>query len=442
MTITTSLLIIGGSDAGISAALRAKELAPQQQVTLLLADSYPNLSICGLPYAFSGEVASWENLRHRTLADLQATGVDFHLNTRVHTIDASKHTVNTNQGKFTYDKLIVGTGALPATSGIKGAQHAYVLHDMADYFAIETTLAQHKPKSVAIIGAGYIGIETAEGLVKRGIDTTLYQRSNSILTTLEAEMAKPIQDTLTKHGVHVVTNYPVTEILSDGTVIGSKQEQFDLVLVVTGVRPNSDLLQAAGAEVDNQQAIIVDDFMRTNLPDVYAAGDLTITKHRLLGTTYLPLGTTAHKQGRIAGAHAVGRATPFRGIVGSQVLKAFDRVAVRTGLLPHEAKQAGFTPLSVTSVVDDHKAYIPGATKIMIRITGDQHTGQLLGAQLVGHFGAEVTKRADVFASAIFNEMTVAEFSDLDLAYSPPIAAPWDAVQQATQAWERVWQKQ
>lgn len=439
MTIHTQLLIIGGSDAGISAALRAKELAPNHQVTLLLADTYPNLSICGFPYAISGEVSSWENLRHRTLADLQATGVDFHLNTRATAIDPDQHLVHTDKGNFSYDKLIVGTGAIPATVTIKGAENAFVLHDMANYFAIDHAIIERQPKNAAIIGAGYIGVEMAEALVKRGVETTLYQRSAEILPTLEPEMSAILNETLTQNGIHVVTNYPVTNILADGTVIGPEQQTFDLVLIVTGVQPNSDLLIQAGAQVTTNGAVIVDDVMQTNLPDIYAAGDLTITKHRLLGDTYLPLGTTAHKQGRTAGAHAVGVATPFAGIVGSQVLKAFDKVVVRTGLLPNEAQQAGFSPLSVTSIVDDHKAYIPGATKVHIRITGDVLTGQLLGAQLIGQFGSEIAKRSDIFASAIFHQMTVSEFSDLDLAYSPPIAAPWDAVQQATQAWEAAW---
>lgn len=439
MTIQTTLLIIGGSDAGISAALRAKELAPDTDVTLLLADSYPNLSICGFPYAFSGEVPSWENLRHRTLADLEATGVNFHLETTVTAIDPAAHRVTTNRGDFLYEKLIVGTGALPETSHIKGADNAFVLHDMADYFAIDQHVTAKAPKTAAIIGAGYIGIEMAEALVKRGVETTLYQRGPEILSTMSPDMSHLLHDTLREHGVAVVTDDTISEITPDGLVIGQQAAQFDLVLVVTGVKPNSTLLAEAGAELTENGAVIVNDFMQTNLEDVYAAGDLTITKHRLLGTTYLPLGTTAHKQGRIAGAHAVGFATPFQGIVGSQVLKAFDKVAVRTGLLPDEATQAGFTPLSVTSVVDDHKAYIPGATKITIQITGDQHTGQLLGAQLIGQFGSEIAKRSDVLASAIFNKMTVSAVSDLDLSYSPPIAAPWDAIQQATQAWEQAW---
>lgn len=439
MTMQTTLLIIGGSDAGISAALRAKELAPETEVTLLLADSYPNLSICGFPYAFSGEVPSWENLRHRTLADLEATGVNFYLDTTVTHIDPAAHCVTTSRGDFAYEKLVVGTGTLPATSHIKGADNAFVLHDMADYFAIDQYVTAKAPKTAAIIGAGYIGIEMAEALVKRGVETTLYQRGPEILSTMSPDMSHLLHNTLREHGVAVVTDDTISEITPDGLVIGQQAAPFDLVLVVTGVTPNSSHLAEAGAELAENGAVIVNDFMQTNLEAVYAAGDLTITKHRLLGTTYLPLGTTAHKQGRIAGAHAVGVATPFQGIVGSQVLKAFDKVAVRTGLLPDEATQAGFTPLSVTSVVDDHKAYIPGATKITIQITGDEHTGQLLGAQLIGQFGSEIAKRSDVLASAIFNKMTVSAVSDLDLSYSPPIAAPWDAIQQATQAWEKAW---
>ncbi|HCH60849.1 NAD(P)/FAD-dependent oxidoreductase, partial [Leuconostoc lactis] len=188
MTIQTTLLIIGGSDAGISAALRAKELAPDTDVTLLLADSYPNLSICGFPYAFSGEVPSWENLRHRTLADLEATGVNFHLETTVNTIDPAAHRVTTNRGDFVYEKLIVGTGALPETSHIKGVDNAFVLHDMADYFAIDQHVTTTIPKTAAIVGAGYIGIEMAEALVKRGVQTALYQRGPEILSTMSPDM--------------------------------------------------------------------------------------------------------------------------------------------------------------------------------------------------------------------------------------------------------------
>ncbi len=175
--------------------------------------------------------------------------------------------------------------------------------------------------------------------------------------------------------------------------------------------------------------------MATGLPHVWAAGDCVITHHRLLGTTYLPLGTTAHKQGRTAGENALGGTAWYAGSLGTQVVKVFDLVAARTGLREHEAVAAGFTPVSTTATPDDHKAYYPGAHPTTIRITGDQHTGRLLGAELIGVRGTETAKRVDTYATALFHAMTVDQVSDLDLSYTPPFGSPWDAVQVATQAW-------
>src|SRR6185437_14534876 len=169
----------------------------------------------------------------------------------------------------------------------------------------------------------------------------------------------------------------------------------DMVLVVVGVRPETILAAEAGATLGVKGAIAVDELMRTNLPDVFAAGDCVVTHHRLLGQTYLPLGTTAHKQGRVAGENALGGNRRFTGSLGTQVVKVFDLVAARTGLRDHEANSTGrgWTPLTVAAIPHDHKAYYPGATPISIRVTGDRNSGRLLGAQLVGHRGAEISKR-------------------------------------------------
>jgi NADPH-dependent 2,4-dienoyl-CoA reductase/sulfur reductase-like enzyme len=164
-----------------------------------------------------------------------------------------------------------------------------------------------------------------------------------------------------------------------------------------------------------------------------AAGDCVVTHHRLLGVTYLPLGTTAHKQGRVAGENAVGGKARFAGSLGTQVVKVFDLVAARTGLREHEAVAAGYSPLTSQASPDDHKAYYPGAQPINIRITGDAATGKLLGAQLIGPKGTETAKRVDTYATALFHNMTVHGISELDLSYTPPLGSPWDAVQMATQ---------
>ena len=177
--------------------------------------------------------------------------------------------------------------------------------------------------------------------------------------------------------------------------------------------------------------------MATRLPHVWAAGDCVVTHHRLLGVTYLPLGTTAHKQGRVAGENALGGHARYAGSLGTQVVKVFDLVAARTGLREHEAVGAGYEPVSSTATPDDHKAYYPGAQPITIRVTGDRNTGKLLGAQLIGARGTETAKRVDTYAAALFHGMTVDQMSELDLSYTPPLGSPWDAVQMASQTWVR-----
>ena len=221
-------------------------------------------------------------------------------------------------------------------------------------------------------------------------------------------------------------------------VVGSNgfEKSADLVIMATGVRPASELAAAAGIHTGLKDAIVVDRFMRTNLPDVYAAGDCVETWHRMLQEyKYLPLGTTSHKQGRVAGQNAVGGTKEFAGSLGTQVVKVFDLAAGRTGLRDHEAKAAGFSPRTVETIAWDHKAYYPGAQHMTLRVTGDIGTGRLLGAQIVGHWLSEVAKRIDVFATALYHGMFVDELNDLDLSYTPPLSSPWDPVQVAAQNW-------
>jgi NADPH-dependent 2,4-dienoyl-CoA reductase/sulfur reductase-like enzyme len=451
----THLIAIGGSDAGISAALRARELDPSTDVTVVVADEYPNFSICGIPYYFTGEVAPWQSLAHRTSADLEATGMRLRLNTFATGINVNgqRLTVRNPDGtseEIAYDELIVGTGALPSHAGIAGLDvlgpedGVHVIHSMGDTFALDHDLTARQPKSAIIVGAGYVGLEMAEAFVTRGMAVTQLQRGSEVLSTLDPELGALVHEELTTHGVEVVTGSTVTGIEKTPaglTVTGARDRQpftqtADLVLVVVGVRPNTALLEQAGASLGAGRAVVVDEHMRTGLPHVWAAGDGIITHHRLLGQTYLPLGTTSHKQGRIAGENALGGDRAFAGSVGTQVVKVFDLVAARTGLRDHEAIAAGFTPATVSSAADDHKRYYPGAHPIHFRITGDTRDGRLLGAQLVGRRGTEVAKRVDTYATALYSGLTIEQFDDLDLSYTPPLGSPWDAVQVATQAWE------
>lgn len=450
------LVAIGGSDAGISAALRARELDPDSDVTVVVADGYPNFSICGIPYYFSSEVTPWQSLAHRTVADLEATGMRLRLDTLATGIDVAgqRLTVRDQHGvesRIAYDELMVGTGASPATAGIEGLDRlgpvdgVHVLHSMGDTFALERDLDDRAPATAVIIGAGYVGLEMAEGLTARGIRVTQIQRGPEVLSTLDPELGALIRDELTTHGVEVVTGTRVDAIERDAAglrVTGASDgapftRTAELVLAVVGVRPNTSLLEEAGAKLGAGGAVVVDRSMRTGLPHVWAAGDGVVTHHRMLGVGYLPLGTTAHKQGRVAGENAVGGDARFGGSLGTQVLKVFDLVAARTGLREVEAREAGFAPASATAVADDHKAYYPGAKPISIRVTGDTETGRLLGAQLVGAYGSEVAKRVDTFATALHHDATVEQIGELDLSYTPPLGSPWDAVQLATQSWVR-----
>lgn len=445
------LVIVGGSDAGISAALRARELSPETDVTVVVADAYPNFSICGIPYYFTGEVQPWQSLAHRTTAELEATGMNLQLNTFATGIDVATQRLEVRQADGTseqiaFDELIVGTGARPS-SGLTelGANDGvHVIHSMGDTFALDRDLEERQPASAIIVGAGYVGLEMAEAFRARGMKVTQLQRGPEVLSTLDPQLGSLVRSTLEENGVTVLTNTTVSglEKTRSGVSVMGKHagepfvQSADLVLIVVGVRPNTELLEGAGARLGAGGAVLVDEKMRTGLPHVWAAGDGVVTHHRLLGLTYLPLGTTAHKQGRIAGENAIGGDQEFAGSVGTQVVKVFDLVAARTGLRQHEGEAAGYAPLTVPSVADDHKRYYPGAKPINFRVTGDTRDGRLLGAQLVGSVGSEVAKRVDTFATALHAGFTVRQMSDLDLSYTPPLGSPWDAVQIAAQAWD------
>ncbi|MBR7828713.1 FAD-dependent oxidoreductase [Actinospica sp. MGRD01-02] len=456
------VIAVGGSDAGISAALAARELDPGCEVTVVVADDYPNFSICGIPYYVSGEVEHWSNLAHRTLHDLHDAGLNVLTGTRATALDTETRrlTIHTPGGRDTqlaYDELVIGTGAVSVTPPITGltgpaalgpSDGVHQLHTITDARALADAITEHSPETAVIVGAGYIGLEMAEALTLRGIHVTQIEALPQVLPTVDTDLGALVHRELTAHGVDVLTGTSVRAIEKTGgrlKVHATNPDgqpvtrNADLVLVVVGVRPDTALAESAGARLGARGAIEVDQWMRTGVPHLYAAGDCAVTHHRLLGTTWLPLGTTAHKQGRVAGQNAAGADRRFAGSLGTQVVKVFDLVAARTGLREHEAAGAGcgWKPASTTSTPDDHKAYYPGATPITIRVTGDTESGLLLGAQLIGHLGAEIAKRVDVFATALFHGVDIDAINDLDLSYTPPLGSPWDPLQISAQAWSR-----
>lgn len=451
------LVVVGGSDAGISAALRARELDPRVEVTVVVADAYPNYSICGIPYHVSGDVPDWRDLAHRTREQIEGAGISLLLDTIATRIDVEGQRLLVldrvgGERWLDYDALVVGTGAVPIRPPVDGLDvlgvrdGVHLLHTMGDTFALTAPLNEGAVQSALIVGAGYVGVEMAEGLTARGIQVTQVEALPEVLPTVDPELGALVRGELVRHGVDVRTATTVTRV-ERSTEAGARLHvtatgpggdvswDVDLVLVVVGVRPDTGLLLSAGATTGPRGAVLVEPDMSTGLPNVWAAGDCVATHHRMLGAAYLPLGTTAHKQGRVAGENAVGGRARFAGSVGTQVVKVFDLVAARTGLREQEASAAGFRPVTIASAPDDHKRYYPGASSVHIRVTGDATTGRLLGAQLVGTRATQTAKRVDTFAVALFHEMTVAGLADLDLAYTPPLGSPWDPVQVAAQAW-------
>jgi NADPH-dependent 2,4-dienoyl-CoA reductase/sulfur reductase-like enzyme len=443
------LLIIGASDAGISAALRAREVDPALEVTVLAADEYPNYSICGLPFYVSGEVPDWQDLAHRTTEDLERTGMRLLLRHVARSIDPAARTVVAVDGegrerRLAYDRLVVATGAESATSDIAGLDlpGVFTLRFMEEGLVLRQHIEAHGPAEVVIVGGGYIGMEMADALTRRGLAVTLIEHGASVLKTVDPDFGGVLGGELERHDVRVITGMDVQAVQArEGRLVVRGDRGFtkaDMVLVATGVRPATALARAAGVATGVHGALRVDRHMATNVPHVYAAGDCVETWHRLLERpVYLPLGTTAHKQGRVAGENGAGGEGTYAGTLGTQVVKVFGIVVARTGLRDEEARAGGFDPLTVEWTAWDHKAYYPGARELRLRVTGDRGSGRLLGAQLMGLHGSEVAKRVDVFATALFHGMTVEALNDLDLSYTPPLSSPWDPVQMAAQAWQR-----
>ena len=345
-----------------------------------------------------------------------------------------------------YDKLVIATGALshrPRMAGLDGPG-VFLLRTLPDSFALEEFLERKTPKKAVIVGGGYIGMEMCEALTTRGIEVTVVEYTESVMTSIDADFSVRIRDTLTGHGVALHTGIGVESIQTKGDkliVQGTNGLSLpaDMVLVAVGAVPHTALGRSIGIETGVKGAIKVNRRMETNVPDVYAAGDCAETWHRILQkNAYMPLGTVAHKQGRVAGESALGGKAEFAGTLGTQSVKIFDKVVARTGLNEKEARGAGFQPVTADSEAWEHKVYYPPSHRLHIRVTADRESRKLLGAQMIGAYGTEVSKRIDIFAAALYHGATVDEFMGYDLSYTPPLSSPWDPVQMAVQKLERV----
>lgn len=431
------------------AGLRAREITPGARPTLLLSDEYPNYSICGIPFYLSGETPEWSALAHRTRAELDAAGLDLRPGTVAREIDRERGVVRAERRdgpdlELAYERLVVATGARPIVPPIPGidAPGVHVLHTIDDARRLAGVLELGRagaPRAV-IVGGGYIGVEMADALRLRGLEVDLVEMADSVLTTLDPDLGEVVGAELAAHGTRVRTGVRVRAIESGegGLAVLCDPDEVlgcDVVVLAVGVRPDAALAADAGIALGARGAVAVDRAMRTSAEGVYAAGDCAETHHALLDRpAYLPLGTTAHKQGRVAGENAAGGEALFLGSLGTQVVKVHGLAAARTGLRADEAASAGIVARDAGVAVDDHKAYYPGATRMRVRITGAAD-GRLLGAQIVGAATAQVAKRIDAVAVALHAGMGVADLAALDLSYTPPFSSPYDPVQQAALAW-------
>jgi NADPH-dependent 2,4-dienoyl-CoA reductase/sulfur reductase-like enzyme len=292
--------------------LRARELDANADVIVLVADAFPNYSICGLPFYVSGETPDWHQLAHRTLDELQAAGLHILLDHQATAIEPSTHEAQTKDGHgatriLAYDRLVIATGAQPVRPPIVGLDLSgvYVLHTMQDSFRLHDAVTANTAKSATIVGSGYIGLETADALTQRGVEVTLIGRSQSVLPTVDPPFGALVAEELRRHGVEVITGVAVEAIERDGSRLAVRAANgvrtcADLVLVAAGVLPNGALAASAGVETGINGAICVDRHMRTSVPGIYAAGDCVETWHRILQrVTYLPLGTASHNKGAL-----------------------------------------------------------------------------------------------------------------------------------------------
>jgi NADPH-dependent 2,4-dienoyl-CoA reductase/sulfur reductase-like enzyme len=436
------LIVIGGVAAGMSAASMARKLKPDMEILVFEKGGYVSYAGCGLPYLISDKVKSSDKL---VIYDAkffkEKRNIDVFLHHEVKRIFTQRKAVvvrniaTGEEKEYQYDKLLIATGARPFVPPIKGMDSAgvFTLRPLEDGIAIKDYIGKNSPKQGLLIGAGYIGMEMAESFTEAGMKVTLLEKMPNILGTMDNEITEIIEQELDRNTIKVLKSKAVAEFagedshLSRAILDSGESLNADIAVVGAGLRPNSEIARDAGIELGKTGAIKVNQRMETSIPDIYAAGDCAEVYHLVLGrNVYIPLGTTANKQGRVAGENIAGGNASFPGIVGTAIFKTFDLEVGRTGITEKEARVEGID--YAANVVEHHSRapYYPGVSQIRVKLVADRSTGRLLGAQMVGREG--VSKRVDVFATAITAKMSVHEIRDLDLGYAPPFAPPYDPI--------------
>ena len=432
------LVVVGGVAAGMSAASKARRVNGDLEIIVYEKTSFVSYGACGLPYYIQGLIAHHRELLARTPEQFAKRGIQVFTRHEVTRIDLENRSVevrNLEDGTVfhtPFDRLVLTTGGHAARPPIPGIEleQIYTVRTVEDGIALRTFIEEAHPRQAVIVGGGYIGLEMAEALTARGLQVTVLEMLPQVLPNLDREMTEPVVAELERHGVALRLEHRVEAFEGTGGKVRAVRAAgtlfpADLVVLAVGVRPSVALAREAGIALGPTGAVAVDDHMRTNVEGVFAAGDVAEAYHRVTGRpAYIPLGTTANKQGRVAGENAAGGDAIFHGIVGTAAVKVFDLEVARTGLTEREASEMGLEVRSTTITHGSQAHYFPGGGPLRVKLVY-QPDGRLLGAQMVGRGAA---KRIDVIAAALYGGWAVEDLTRLDLSYAPPFAPVWDPI--------------
>ncbi|MFC4736500.1 FAD-dependent oxidoreductase [Bacillus daqingensis] len=440
------VVIIGGDAAGMSAAMQIVHKREDASITVLERGGIYSYGQCGLPYYLGGTVDEAEDLIARPVSFFRDKGIDAKTYHEVTKVESDKQLVHafdhesSSDVSFSYDVLLCASGGSPLRLPVDGAdlEGIHTLKTIPDAKAIKDDLEQ--TDQITIVGAGYIGLEVAENYVEQGKKVRLINRSDKLGSNFDETVSEALREEAEKHGIELHLHEDVTRFEGeDGRVsriVTTKGSyEADGVIVAVGISPNTSYLEGTGVHLHYSGAAIVDPYMRTNVANIYAAGDCATQYHRIKEQhDYVPLGTHANKQGRVAGANISGERKTFQGIVGTAIMRFFDLTAGRTGIGVSEAKETGYA--CSVKVIETHPYadYFPGANKMKLQLVKDDASGRLLGIQAVGTTG--VDKRIDAASVMIYNNMTTTDIQHLDLSYAPPYNSTWDPVQKGVRAFK------
>lgn len=436
------VIVIGGVAAGMSAASKLRRSDKDAEIVVYEQGQHLSYGACGLPYYIADEIKDYRKLIMRTKADFEKAGITVHTGHRVTAVDDGAKTVEVldlaagTVRKDSYDRLLIATGASavrPDWPGI-GLERVMTLGTIEDGLAIKEAAQQPEVSMVAIIGAGYIGVELAEAMRTLGKQVVLIEMKDQILPQFDRKVVEPLHQELAAHGVVLRLEEKVLSLEGDQAgrlirqvVTDQGRYDADLVIVSVGIRPNTRFLEGTSVRLAPNGAVIVDGQMRTNVPDVFAAGDCATVVHGILGTdAYLPLGTTANRQGKVAGSVLAGEDASYANALGTTMIRVFDLEAAKTGLTEREALQAGLPFQTVSVTANNHASYYPDTRPVHVKLVYRSDNQVLLGAQLVGYSGTAL--RVNACAVAIQAGMTIHELGQVDFGYTPPFSPVWDPV--------------